>query len=62
MSSASRSVRTTRRAKDVTVEGHAEAELAPPVALSDGLGSGEYAGPLAYRQGTPMRPDVPAPT
>jgi hypothetical protein len=37
----------------------AEAELSPPV--TDGLdsrGHGEYAGPLAHRQGKPMRPDV----
>jgi Transglycosylase SLT domain/D-alanyl-D-alanine carboxypeptidase len=38
----------------------AEAELVPPGAPA-GLGApgaGEYAGPLAYRQGKPMRPDV----
>jgi hypothetical protein len=38
----------------------AEAELVPPGAAG-GLGApgaGEYSGPLAYRQGKPMRPDV----
>lgn len=38
----------------------AEAELVPPGAAG-GLGApgaGEYAGPLAHRQGKPMRPDV----
>ena len=38
----------------------AEAELVPPGAVG-GLGApgaGEYTGPLAYRQGKPMRPDV----
>jgi Transglycosylase SLT domain/D-alanyl-D-alanine carboxypeptidase len=38
----------------------AEAELVPPGAVG-GLGApgaGEYSGPLAYRQGKPMRPDV----
>src|SRR4051812_18154897 len=38
----------------------AEAELVPPGALAGpgAVGPGEYAGPLAYRQGKPMRPDV----
>jgi hypothetical protein len=38
----------------------AEAELVPPGALSGSgaPGAGEYTGPLAYRQGKPMRPDV----
>ena len=37
----------------------AEAELAPPVALPDATaGEGQYDGPLAHRQGKPMRPDV----
>jgi hypothetical protein len=35
----------------------AEAELAPPAALPD-AGGGEYSGPLAHRDGKPMRPDV----
>jgi hypothetical protein len=38
----------------------AEAELVPPGALATPgvAGAGEYAGPLAIRQGKPMRPDV----
>jgi hypothetical protein len=38
----------------------AEAELSPPSALPlpAAGGAGEYAGPFAYRQGKPMRPDV----
>jgi hypothetical protein len=44
----------------LTVAAQAEAELAPPGA--DGLpafaAGGGYDGPLAYRQGKPMRPDV----
>jgi len=38
----------------------AEAELVPPGALSPlgAPGAGEYSGPLATRQGKPMRPDV----
>jgi hypothetical protein len=38
----------------------AEAELVPPGALPGfgAPGAGEYTGPLAYRQGKPMRPDV----
>ncbi|MDX6690341.1 MAG: hypothetical protein QOG15_1798 [Solirubrobacteraceae bacterium] len=37
----------------------AEAELAPPGDTTFGQpGAGEYSGPLAYRQGKPMRPDV----
>lgn len=35
----------------------AEAELGPPSLLNFGSGGG-YSGPLAYRQGKPMRPDV----
>ena len=39
----------------------AEAELAPPGDATLGQpGAGEYTGPLAYRQGKPMRPDVAA--
>jgi Transglycosylase SLT domain/D-alanyl-D-alanine carboxypeptidase len=39
----------------------AEAELAPPAdATFAQPGTGEYNGPLAYRQGKPMRPDVAA--
>jgi hypothetical protein len=38
----------------------AEAELVPPGAVGapGAPGAGEYSGPLAYRQGKPMRPDV----
>ena len=37
----------------------AEAELAPPAgAAAAQPGAGEYRGPLAHRQGKPMRPDV----
>jgi hypothetical protein len=38
----------------------AEAELVPPgmVAGFGAPGAGEYAGPIAFRQGKPMRPDV----
>jgi hypothetical protein len=39
----------------------AEAELAPPGDIAaTTAGAGEYRGPLAYRQGKPMRPDVAA--
>jgi hypothetical protein len=48
--------------RTVPIEAEAEAELAPPGA--DGLpafaSGGGYDGPLAYRQGKPMRPDVAA--
>jgi hypothetical protein len=44
-----------RRRLPITVE--AEAELAPG-ALSSFAGGGGYDGPLAHRQGKPMRPDV----
>ena len=39
----------------------AEAELAPPAELAfEAAGPGTYRGPLAHRQGKPMRPDVAA--
>jgi hypothetical protein len=39
----------------------AEAELVPPSdAAAAAAGAGEYRGPLAHRQGKPMRPDVAA--
>ena len=46
----------------VQVSAVAEAELAPPAssAIAAGDGIGEYRGPLATRQGKPMRPDVAA--
>ena len=43
----------------IPIRARAEAELSPPA--NGGLGKrghGEYTGPLAYRQGKPMRPDV----
>jgi soluble lytic murein transglycosylase-like protein len=45
--------------RHVALAARAEAELAPPATLiALAAGAGEYAGPLAYRQGKPMRPDV----
>jgi hypothetical protein len=45
----------------VAAAAHAEAELAPPAQLAfETAGAGEYHGPLAQRQGKPMRPDVAA--
>jgi transglycosylase-like protein with SLT domain/D-alanyl-D-alanine carboxypeptidase-like protein len=53
-------VRRNEARRRVEVSAEAEAELAPPG--SDGLNAfasgGAYDGPLAYRQGKPMRPDV----
>jgi len=53
-------VRRNEKERRLRVSAEAEAELAPPGA--DGLApfaaGGEYDGPLAYRQGEPMRPDV----
>ena len=51
---------TTKR-EDVAVRARATAELSPPAAggAFPGMASGGgYTGPLAYRQGKPMRPDV----
>jgi hypothetical protein len=49
------------RTARVAAGARAEAELAPPSQLASGVaGAGEYRGPLAYRQGKPMRPDVAA--
>jgi hypothetical protein len=46
-------------APTVPVRATATAELAPSLGGLEGLsGGGEYDGPLAYRQGKPMRPDV----
>jgi Transglycosylase SLT domain/D-alanyl-D-alanine carboxypeptidase len=44
----------------VSGDATAEAELVPPgtIGAADAAGVGEYAGPLEYRQGKPMRPDV----
>ena len=45
----------------VPASARAEAELAPPAELAfETTGAGEYRGPLARRQGKPMRPDVAA--
>jgi hypothetical protein len=45
----------------VPAAARAEAELAPPAELAfERAGAGEYRGPLAQRQGKPMRPDVAA--
>jgi Transglycosylase SLT domain/D-alanyl-D-alanine carboxypeptidase len=43
---------------EVPAGARAEAELAPPSDLAFATGVGEYRGPLAMRQGKPMRPDV----
>jgi hypothetical protein len=49
------------RAERVAAGARAEAELAPPADLASLIaGWGEYRGPLAHRQGKPMRPDVAA--
>jgi hypothetical protein len=42
----------------VAAGARAEAELAPPSDVAFATGVGEYRGPLAMRQGKPMRPDV----
>jgi hypothetical protein len=45
----------------VAAGARAEAELAPPADLAaTTAGAGQYRGPLAHRQGKPMRPDVAA--
>jgi hypothetical protein len=50
-------VRQREERRRVPIEVLAEAELAP--GILDGLADGDgYDGPLAYRQGKPMRPDV----
>jgi hypothetical protein len=46
-----------RRVHRLAVRARATAELAPPAELPVAEGGG-YRGPLAYRQGKPMRPDV----
>jgi hypothetical protein len=46
-----------RRIERLPVRARASAELAPPAELPVAEGGG-YHGPLAYRQGKPMRPDV----
>ncbi len=44
----------------VDVQASADAEIAPVVATPFAPSGDEYRGPLAYRQGKPMRPDVAA--
>jgi hypothetical protein len=44
--------------REVAVRGVATAELAPPGGFARFASGGGYDGPLAYRQGKPMRPDV----
>jgi hypothetical protein len=46
----------------IRIEAHAVAEAAPPApaGLPATASGGGYSGPLAYRQGKPMRPDVAA--
>ena len=48
--------------RPVRIQSRAEAEAAPPApaGLPAMAGGGGYSGPLAYRQGKPMRPDVAA--
>jgi soluble lytic murein transglycosylase-like protein len=51
-----------RPADDVKVDAKATAELSPPAGAGEAFpataSGGGYSGPLAYRQGKPMRPDV----
>jgi hypothetical protein len=52
-------VRVTRGARGVPVKAEATAELSAGAGTLGGLAAGGgYKGPLAYRQGKPMRPDV----
>ncbi|MGH2953092.1 MAG: transglycosylase SLT domain-containing protein [Solirubrobacterales bacterium] len=61
---------STETRRRVPVEAHAEAEAVPPSAGTTGAAGasgaapmatgGGYSGPLAYREGKPMRPDVAA--
>jgi len=46
------------RRRSAPVVAVAEAQLAPGAVAAYAAGAGEYQGPLAYRQGKPMRPDV----
>ncbi|HEY7150437.1 MAG TPA: transglycosylase SLT domain-containing protein [Solirubrobacterales bacterium] len=57
-----RRVELRRGRRGIRVEAHAVAEAAPPApaGLPTMASGGGYAGPLAYRQGKPMRPDVAA--
>ncbi len=62
--SGSSQVRVGDRRERVPVEGRAEAEIAPgagaPLGMPGRGSGGGYDGPLAYRMGKPMRPDVAA--
>jgi hypothetical protein len=49
--------RAAVRQRRIEATATAEAELAPPATIAPD-GRGEYTGPLAHRQGKPMRPDV----
>jgi hypothetical protein len=51
-------VAIARRRRSVPVTAVAEAQLAPGALDAFAAGADEYRGPLAYRQGKPMRPDV----
>jgi len=51
-------VEVAGRRRSASVVAVAEAQLAPGAAQTFAAGAGEYRGPLAYRQGKPMRPDV----
>lgn len=44
--------------RETAVVAIAEAQLSPGATTAFTSGAGEYSGPLAYRQGRPMRPDV----
>ncbi|HEU4704031.1 MAG TPA: transglycosylase SLT domain-containing protein [Conexibacter sp.] len=46
------------RRRSTAVLAEAEAQLAPGATSAFAAGPGEYDGPLAFRQGKPMRPDV----
>jgi soluble lytic murein transglycosylase-like protein len=52
----------SRSTSDVPVDARATAELSPPADAAEpfpaSASGGGYTGPLAYRQGKPMRPDV----
>jgi hypothetical protein len=51
-------VEVAGRRRSAPVVAVAEAQLAPGAVAAYTAGAGEYQGPLAYRQGRPMRPDV----
>jgi len=51
-------VEVASRRRSAPVVAVAEAQLSPGAGSAFTAGAGEYQGPLAYRQGKPMRPDV----